>query len=718
MIVSLLLSMFVFANPTHLCIGDAETHAPIVGVSLTVWRDRVWGAPGAPLTTVCTTVTADSVRVRRAGYVPATFAVSTVGPSDTVWLVPVTARRLVNTLATVEVAAQRDANATAIGRVGRATTTLQVADAQRAGVATTSQLMERLPYANVRSARGETGVSLRGARREQVVVTLDGMALNDPATGTADISDIPLVALGSATVALGADPIGSGSGASGGVVALTTASERAVSLRAGSLGQWSAAGAWSTPLAGQLWHAAVMHSTARNDFRYENRAGASDTRVRENRVNNDEARTSATVGMIGSSLQVYAMGSHSERGMVGPVNVHANDADRAFTDRLFFRMQFTTSHVRLDAGTRTLALAYRDPNRPVLNAAARAIASDIAVSGQVAGPLGGAPPPDREEVVSGMARRRWLPAIGWRAGVGVDQLHASGGIAQARQRGTAAAHATWQAARHRTEVGLRIDGVEASGGRPLQVLPSLSVASEYWLTSRVSIAARGAQAVRVPTLYDLYFSSPQRLTVKALRAERVRADVELSSRYVRRTTMGEVNATMAFVRRETRDAIVWFPGNFGWSPDNVGLEILTGADGRIAFTTSRWSGSAWFTAYDAELHIGTLTIPSPYVPRVAGGTQFVWQPRVADISVQTRTMGRRPFTAGPANPAFQLPTVTLVDVAVTRDLPVPLASQRLRASLTVSADNIGNVLWQSVHGFPSPGRIWAFTVTFQPTHLQ
>lgn len=158
-------------------------------------------------------------------------------------------------------------------------------DARRAGAASTAALVDRLPFTQVRSARGASAVSLRGARREQVVVTLDGLPLNDPSTGVADLSDIPLVALGSASVMLGADPLGAGPGASGGVLSLSTAADRLLAVRAGALGQRSLEGAWNGLVGPTLARVSARHGVAQNDFLFDNDAGVSP--VRERRINND-----------------------------------------------------------------------------------------------------------------------------------------------------------------------------------------------------------------------------------------------------------------------------------------------------------------------------------------------------------------------------------------------------------------------------------------------
>jgi hypothetical protein len=83
--------------------------------------------------------------------------------------------------------------------------------------------------------------------------------------------------------------------------------------------------------------------------------------------------------------------------------------------------------------------------------------------------------------------------------------------------------------------------------------------------------------------------------------------------------------------------------------------------------------------------------------------------RATTASLSVRATGRRPYTAGPRDPAFELPAVTLGDIAIAHRLPLR-ASELL---VTLSLDNATDVSWQSVRGFPSPGRSWAISTTLR-----
>lgn len=653
-----------------LCVSDAVTGAPLVGATVqagALTRTLSGACASLPLPTASFTVT-------RAGYRAYT---APMRRADTVSVALVPIGRPPQQLA-----AQRiTATAAPAAQPNRVSQT--VADARTRGAGTTASLITLLPFTQLRTARGETGLSLRGARREQVVMTLDGLPLNDPATGLADVSDIPLAAIGSATVAPGADPVGAGLGATGGVLALTTRAQQLLTLRTGSFGTQQVEAATAGTMGTARWHAAASGRRAQNDFRFLNDAGAQP--VRETRVNNDESGVAVSGGVVAARTQVALLASSNERGMVGPANVRTYDADRARTRRVTLRLQQAIGSTLASGGVRHFLLAYRDPTRPALDSRAQAWAADV----------------------------DWRGALGggtWRVGAGGDGLTATGGLTQRRARAFAAYGVERDLRAHgRVEMGARTDVVERVGVQPTGTLgTSWALGTVHGVA--VSAVARTSQAVRVPTLYDLYFSNPQRLTVKALAPERVTFDG--STGLAARAGQGTRRATaeVLAVLRNTRDAIVWFPGNFGWSPANVGRETLRGVEARAAAEQGAWHADAWLTQYEAMLMSNGLRIPTPYVARTAAGVRGQYTRHAATLSTNARYVGRRPYTAGPRDPFFELPAVWIVDGAVSHHRSV----HRTDVLVTLALDNATNARWQSVRGFPMPGRSWSLGISVEP----
>ncbi|MBU6365718.1 MAG: TonB-dependent receptor plug domain-containing protein [Gemmatimonadetes bacterium] len=560
--------------------------------------------------------------------------------------------------------------------MGRTTVVRRADAAREAGVGTMAGLLQQLPLVQLRAARGETALALRGTRREQLLITLDGLPLNDPATGVADAAELPLALIDAATLRLGADPQRA-PGAVGGELALTSASRPVLALRAGAFGERQLEGVARRVGTHTVWHAAAAWQQARNDFPFVNTAGATPTR--EQRVNNDEARATLAAGATGAAWQVALLAAWRERGMVGPANVRAFDDDRARTERLLLRARRTIGATRLVAGSRWMTLDYRDPARPVLDRSAVAGASDVEWQGGRGG-------------------------MDWQVIAGMDHLAATGDIRQRRQRGGAAAR--WRsadAARTRWEVGTRLDAITGAG-----VVPGGSAAVERALGARLLLTIRAASAVRAPTLYDLHFAAPQRLAVAPLAPERVRADVAAGVRTAGTAAQWRWTLSGTAVGRTVRDAIVWFPGNFGWSPANVGTETLRGGEAMLDAQHPRARLSAWGTRYAAFLRSGALRIPTPYVAPWAGGGQLQWRSGAHTLSATLRTMGRRPFTAGPRASAFDLPAAALLDVALARRIGRDGAD----LLMTVALDNATNHAWEPVRGYPAPGRALSLSVVW------
>lgn len=665
-------------SPHVLCVTDAATGAPVVqplverATSDGRWRSIVRATtPDAAGCVIVDLPPAGTWRVRRLGYA------ASLGPLVDDALAGDTVRLSLRPVAALLAAAM-----TRSGRASDAPTAvaLDVASARVHGVGTTGALIALLPFAQPRSARGDVTVSLRATRREQVAVTLDGVPLTDPATGIADLAEVPLGILGGATIAPGADPLGAGPGAIGGVLALHSASGGLASARVGAFGAAVIEAAHELRVGDGRLRVGASHQQSRNDFPFRNTASTTGLVVDERRVNNDVRRDALFAQWRDARLQLVALASRSEQGMVGPVNVRAYDADRAHTTRLFLRGAVDLLGAQITTSVRAFGLDYRDPARPAFDSDADVLAFDL----------------DAQRVVRG---------VRWQLGAGGDRLRASRDVSQTRARVHAALSHRATASGLTVTSGARVDVVQQHGAQP-----SFSLGLER-PHPRITVGVRLAQALRVPTLYDLYFASPQRLTVAALRPERVLADAEAYGRVALGVVGGgALSAQGALVARDARDAIIWFPGNFGWSPANVGRESLRGGELRLAWDARAAHVSAWSAWYDAELASGALRIPTPYVARASGGVLArVTRGRVS-VAPALRAIGSRPFTSGPRAPAFELPAVLLLDAAVSLRHAWP----RGHALYTVALDNATDRAWQSVRGFPAPGRSWSVSATLSP----
>lgn len=650
-------------DSARLCLHDAVSGTPVVGATV------VTTVGTQLLASDCARLPVGQLLIRRIGYRAQSV---TLRGDLQVALTPLAARA---TLDTVRVVSADDDDAAQGNR-------LSATAARERGASTVPDLVSMLPFTQLQQTRGATVLSLRGARREHTVVTLDGIVLNDPSTGLADIGELPLTAINGASVHPGA-----GGGAIGGVLALQSTTAPLIMSRVGAFGERAAEATARLVTTRVIWHGGGAFMERRNDFSFRNTSAAAETAPVEQRVNNDESRASLFTTLLGDRWRVMATASRIDRGMVGAMNVRTYDHDRGRTDRGSLEAQAQVGGAQLRAGARVFHLEYRDPMRPAFDNDARA------------------------QVLHADISTRWK-RIRWASGAGADAMRASNGLRQSRSRGYISGSIDEQLAATRVDVTARVDAVEGNG-----VLPTFGLGASRTLRAvdtsllpGIDVRARVAQAVRVPTLYDLYFSSPQRVTVRALRAERVLYDAELATTLAWKPAPLSVALSSGLVARRVRDAIVWFPGNFSWSPANVGIEQMFGVESQLQMASGPVVLDGWFSWYDSWLTSGELRIPTPYVSRDAAGARVALERGPSTLSTNARFLGRRPFTVGPRDPLYELPALTLVDVALSHHVSL----SRFSTLLSLSLENLTDQAWQSVRGFPEPGRRWSVALFLTP----
>lgn len=252
-------------------------------------------------------------------------------------------------------------------------------------------------------------------------------------------------------------------------------------------------------------------------------------------------------------------------------------------------------------------------------------------------------------------------------------------------------------------LAVRGDAVRGAG---VAWTPSLTVRRD----GPVTVVARAARAFRVPTFFDLYLASPQRIIARPLAPERVSHDLELRAltRHGRRGM--NLRAELSVFDRRTRDAIVWFPGNVGWSPTNVPVERARGAEVQGSAERHGLEASLWGGVYGTRLWDGFMEMRTPYVPYRSGGASLSARRGRLTLASEMRLVGRRPFVNGPSHPDLELPGAALANASLAYRVRVRGAA----LSLHLSGDNLGGARWESVRRYPTPGRTFAAGITLEP----
>ncbi|MBM3324760.1 MAG: hypothetical protein FJY66_03750, partial [Calditrichaeota bacterium] len=168
---------------------------------------------------------------------------------------------------------------------------------------------------------GRKIVSLRGARPDQVVVELDGVALNAASGGAVDLSQFPIEQIERIEIVRGAN-----AGAMGGRIRIITrkpnpsanSSSMKVAAAAGSFAYQEAMAQLQIPISKAAFEFHLRHAHSDGDFTYEAQG------IEKKRINNEYGRW---LGQVGGSWQVakdwrwnlLASGDYRDRGSPGMI---------------------------------------------------------------------------------------------------------------------------------------------------------------------------------------------------------------------------------------------------------------------------------------------------------------------------------------------------------------------------------------------------------------
>lgn len=544
------------------------------------------------------------------------------------------------------------------------------------GVTSVAQWLRTLPGVRLRS-RGVGGrqiVSLRGSRPEGVLVLLDGLPLNDPLTGAADLSGLSIATLETATLIRGSDAA-AGSGAVGGVLRLTSraggTNAAEVGVEAGSFGQLALDGLWSRSGAIGVVAISGRLERAANDFSFRNRLDPDRSlEVRRNAdVSAGQAALSASFAKLPLSLQ--ARFDRLERGVPGRMGTRLFDQARSSRDGIQLAGRYgRIGGPWLSGGFRAAGTEYSDPGNHIADASR---ATELRFAAET--PL----PVYRALTISGRFTREIVTGDG-----------VAGRPVRSQAELTTAHDGSMGRLRTRAALTLSVTG----DARVLS--PELAGSYDAWPTLR--LWARAGQGYRLPTFSDLYVAASYGVRPNPdLVAERIVLDAELGAEWTARDEAIRVRG--ALFHRDTRDPIVWVASTFAiWSPRNLdrlrsrGVEVdatwRPGSDWRL-------SGSV---TYDRSRGFSAgATAPLPYAPALSGGLEAGWSRGSWAARADVQVLGKRTTSWAATH---SLPALTLVGLAGRR-------SWRL-AGLRVGAEarllNLLDTRYELVELYPEAGR--------------
>ena len=552
--------------------------------------------------------------------------------------------------------------------------------------ATVAEWLHDVPGVALRG-RGPGGaqvLSVRGSRPEDVLVLLDGVPLNDPLTGRANLAMIPTSTLESGTLVHGAASQRYGAGAGAGVLLLTSRTGHGSGVGGGV--RMESFGGMGLDLqaeaSGQEGRLALSLSAAKaeNDFSFRNPVapgGATEVRANADAASVHGALTSAS-GPVFASIRF----DRAERGVPGRAGTRAFAEARAEDRSWIAAAGLELPQVRGSASYGWHRLGYRASSE---EASSTQDVREFRLAGEVD-----------------------LPSSPVTLGTRVTREEVQGeAIAGSPGRTTVGARVAAGLASGRFRVDPAVSA-DVAGDR---VIASPEV-SATWLPSETArIWARVGQGFRLPTFGDLYFSSQYQLRANPdLEAERITFDSELGIGV--RTVSGGVEfetSASAWARR-TENPIVWLASSVAlWSPRNLGELHASGLDLQVELVSRRRAAFGWRaqlvgTLQRSRVGFGGNRNPLPYEPGTAGRASFEAWSGATGFRLDVRYTGAR---------STSLAATRTLEGFTTLDLSTryQLDAGSLRIGLFARIENIMDREYQLIELFPEPGR--HFTLRFE-----
>ncbi len=525
---------------------------------------------------------------------------------------------------------------------------------------------------------GPASPQVRGGGPDEVLVLVDGFAVNDPLTGRADLARLTSRDVDRVTLVPGAQTVRAGSRAVAGVIVVET--RRPVRPEAAA---WLAGhGARGVRVGASAGRVGVTASSERYADRFpytvpDVRGGGAAAR------HNAGGDVYAASARLDGPVELSIRGSQSDRGLPGTTTNPTPTA--AAHDRTVFLGARRSGTLQVSGSLQWIETRASDPGPPTgpaYDSYTHGIGGTLETGYHRVASIGGWA---GEAGVTAEARADRFGGDGVREGASFT--HASVRADATLHRGT---NAVWTLA-----PAMRLDLWTGRG------TPAFSARVDAgWQRGRTGITAAIGSAVTPPVLADLLFREGVGVRLNPdLRPERVRWELEAGVR--REIDRGTLSARL-FAGR-VADMVVWAPDfRFIWSPRNFDV-VRRGGELSIGLRPAaalRFDGTATYSALTYDIPEGAQV---QYRPRVTYSVAVLWSPRAWTADARWHRIGERfPNSAG-TNPR---PAFSLFDVGLEHRLTDALG-------LRIQVSDLADSRAEFIAGYPTPGRTFTATLNYQ-----
>lgn len=517
---------------------------------------------------------------------------------------------------------------------------------------------------------------IRGSAPEEVLVMLDGIVLNDPLTGRADLSRVPVAEVERVTLLPGAETARVGGRAIAGVIEIDTRPDVAPSLAsaAGSFGAWNVRGA----LSGLGVDLTAGVTGLPDDYPSADRSGAPALR------SNAGGRTWDALLRARGALDATLRMAGADRGLPGNVtnpSTTGRATDRSVVAAVRHEGAVTWSLTGDEVTTRAW-----DPAAPPRGTGYDDSTRSIGGGGAV-----------------GLDRGVRVGVWSGNVTLGVDGRYdafSGSGVQSGADFARAGMHVAADLGRGAWSISPVVRFDSWSGWRGAAITARLDA---EWRRGRTVVALGLGNGITPPVPFDLLFREGVGVALNpGLRPERVAWEITGDLRRAER--LFGVSGTMSLrgYAGRVHDLVVWSAGpDFIWSPQNVDVTRRGGE-----FELELRPAAAWtFTGGVALSFINFAAAPHfpvAYRPRDTEHASAAWSPGRWRMDVAWRRLGPR---AQYDNGDWNLPAIGLLDAGIER---------RIGGSLVARLDvrDLTDRRPAYVAGMPLPGRSLLFTLTY------
>jgi vitamin B12 transporter len=592
--------------------------------------------------------------------------------------------------------------ASVLGRSSSAATLLDRSDILESGARTLGEALEKVAGLVLRADRpgGTETLSIRGSAAGAVLVLVDGVPLNDPITGVADLSSVLISSVSSVEVVRGAQSTAFGSGARAGVVLVRTrAGDRSwrLSSALGSLGDRSAEGDFGVAWSGWKLSFGGRGRRVGGAFAFDQPAAVGGGRGERD---NADARqfgvwTSADGDLGGGRLSLRISAEDESRGLPGKSFI-PSPAARSEVRRGRGSVGWTRSFTRARAewvGFAHLTRIRTSDTAPPLGLPFddRSQVLGAGVRGNVAGETDGA----LARWSAGMIMQtQWVDSEALSQSVPDRRTDASLSLgAQSGGLAGSSGFALGALAVHRDPSGRRARFTHMIGLE--------------WGAGGFRIGLQNRSSFSPPTLADQFFREGVAVAPNPdLDAERVPSEFEINVGGRWAPGAWVVSLSAAAYDGDVNGMIVWAPDfRFVWSPRNIdvnrrGLDLSATLEAPLS-----WGRLEARVAYGlAEVNYRRAD-PSQvaYRPRHSGAFGLTARAAAWTVVVDVTLTGARFPVPSPVN---ELPAFPVTDLRVARTLR--WGERRIEVATHVR--RLLNRTDNLIFGFPHPGRTIDFSL--------